>query len=183
MNLGEARLHRVYGTSWSSLGLVSFPWVDRPLWTIERPWEGNAPFTSCIPPRIYVVRWTWSPKFGRFTWQVMDVPERTGIRWHRANFARDVQGCIGPGLRVGGERTAPCSRLQCRTHAACPGNDSSCPSPTCSPSKFPPMASARSRLTSFLVIYVSNGRRSVLIDASHFNHLLHRVRGRALFRR
>ena len=103
MNLGEARLLRVYGTLWSSLGLVSFPWVDRPLWTIERPWEGNAPFTSCIPPRIYRVEWTWSPKFGRFTWQVMDVPERTGIRWHRANFARDVEGCIGPGLRVGSQ--------------------------------------------------------------------------------
>ena len=68
--------------------------------TVELPWRNNQPFVSCIPCRIYVVQWTWSPHFNRMMYQVMDVPGRSGIRWHVANWARNLKGCIGPGRQL-----------------------------------------------------------------------------------
>jgi len=38
-----------------------------------------------------------SPRFGPDTWEVADVPGRTHILIHTANYAHDVEGCIGFG--------------------------------------------------------------------------------------
>ena len=78
-----------------TFGRLCGPWGDR--LSVELPWRDNAPFVSCIPARIYIVRWTYSPHFGRMMYEVMDVPGRSGIRWHVANWARNLKGCIGPG--------------------------------------------------------------------------------------
>lgn len=65
--------------------------------TLELPWKDNARRESCIPTGTYQMRWTTSPKFGA-TWQVMDVPNRTAIRIHAANYTRQLLGCIAPGI-------------------------------------------------------------------------------------
>ena len=65
--------------------------------SLELPWLDNGPRKSCIPIGTYTMRWTTSPKFGA-TWQVMDVPNRTAIRIHAANYTRQLLGCIAPGL-------------------------------------------------------------------------------------
>ena len=65
--------------------------------TLELPWKDNADNISCIPPGVYDVKWTYSPLFKRFTYEVLNVPNRDGIRFHVANFIKDLLGCIGLG--------------------------------------------------------------------------------------
>ncbi len=72
---------------------------DQRFYSIERPWLDNAPNVSCIPEGTYPVGWRESPKFGE-TWHVQDVPGRTHILIHAANFPYNVEGCIGLGMGV-----------------------------------------------------------------------------------
>lgn len=65
--------------------------------TVERPWLNNANNISCIPTGTYQVKWTLSPKFMKYTYQVMNVPNRSGIRIHSANYYSQLQGCIALG--------------------------------------------------------------------------------------
>jgi len=74
-------------------------------YTIERPWLDNKPNVSCIPEGKYRMGWRESPKFGE-TWHVKDVAERTWILIHAANYPKDVQGCIGLGTGLMGDRIA-----------------------------------------------------------------------------
>lgn len=68
--------------------------------TLERKWLNNAPNISCIPEGTYNVVWSFSPKFMRYTYQVLNVKNRSGIRLHYGNFAwkpfgkPDIEGCI-----------------------------------------------------------------------------------------
>lgn len=76
--------------------------------SLELPWRENQRQRSCIPKGVYVCRLVNSPKFGR-VYSVLDVPGRSAIRLHSANFAGDVEkgwttqlhGCIAPCLKVG----------------------------------------------------------------------------------
>jgi len=67
------------------------------LYTIERPWLRNEPFVSCIPCGTYALEWDT-------TGRVKNVPRlrgtepRTQINIHVANWARELHGCIAPGL-------------------------------------------------------------------------------------
>lgn len=70
---------------------------DTTLWTIERPWMDNKPFESCIPTGTYKVVPYSSAKYPH-VWEVTGVPERSKILIHVANYAHDVQGCIGVGM-------------------------------------------------------------------------------------
>ncbi len=65
-------------------------------YTIELPWRDNLPNISCIPVGWYQLDWTFSPRFKRFTVEVMKVPNRTGIRFHPANEVTEIEGCIAP---------------------------------------------------------------------------------------
>lgn len=86
-----------------TLGVIEHNGVK--LFTIERPWLDNAANVSCIPEGTYQARWRESPKFG-FTWELQDVPERTYILMHVANYPKDVQGCIGLGTTLMGDKIA-----------------------------------------------------------------------------
>ncbi len=78
------------------------------VYTMERPWLNNQPLVSCIPEGVYrlalrdssVVNRTTRGKYLR-GWEVTDVPNRSFIMLHIANFPRDVEGCIGVGLKRG----------------------------------------------------------------------------------
>tara|TARA_R110000823_G_C15501102_1_gene453192 strand:+ start:106 stop:501 length:396 start_codon:yes stop_codon:yes gene_type:complete len=69
-------------------------------YTIERPWENNTPFVSCIPAGRYPVARVDSPSYGKDTWLIDQVPDRTHILFHVANVAHNVQGCIGLGMGI-----------------------------------------------------------------------------------
>lgn len=75
--------------------------------TLELPWINNASQISCIPVGEYVCRYTRSAKFSKlkggdvYTYEIMNVPGRAGIRIHSANFNMQIEGCIalGGGIR------------------------------------------------------------------------------------
>lgn len=74
-------------------------------YTVERPWEHNLPRISCIPEGTYEMKRRKSPKFG-WCWEVKDVPNRTYILFHSANFPDELQGCIAPGMSLMSDRIA-----------------------------------------------------------------------------
>lgn len=71
--------------------------------TLELADKNNAPNVSCIPLGEYVCKWTRSNRLSKlkgtdvYTYEVLDVPNRTGIRIHSASFFYDLLGCISLG--------------------------------------------------------------------------------------
>lgn len=71
--------------------------------TLELPFKDNQHNISCIPCGSYPCKWTRSNRLsislGRdvFTYEVLNVPDRSGIRIHSANFAHELLGCIALG--------------------------------------------------------------------------------------
>lgn len=76
--------------------------------TLELPWNNNIKSYSCIPDGKYLVRYTYSPRFKRKTFELMNVPNRGSIRIHSGNYAGDhrkgyqthVEGCILLGRKL-----------------------------------------------------------------------------------
>ena len=88
------------------MGILGVLWVaGRKFYTVERPWKDNIPYESCIPEGEYDLSWRESPKFG-WTYEVKDVPNRTHILIHVANYPQDVVGCVGLGSRLMADRIA-----------------------------------------------------------------------------
>jgi hypothetical protein len=71
--------------------------------TLELPWKDNQTQISCIPPGDYTCTYTRSERFSErdgfdvFTYEIEDVPNRTAIRIHSANFFSELLGCIALG--------------------------------------------------------------------------------------
>lgn len=71
--------------------------------TLELPFLDNQHNISCIPSGVYICKWSQSNrlslKLGRpvFTYEVLNVPNRTGIRCHSSSFVSDLRGCISLG--------------------------------------------------------------------------------------
>lgn len=64
--------------------------------TLELPWKDNKPQISCIPPGQYKLIHRSSPKYGNHL-HVLDVPGRSYILIHPANYVSQLRGCIAPG--------------------------------------------------------------------------------------
>lgn len=66
--------------------------------TLELPYIDNKQNISCIPKGEYDVKWTYSLKFPLGSYEIQKVPNRSGIRFHKGNYAAgkkvDIQGCI-----------------------------------------------------------------------------------------
>ena len=75
------------------LGRATF--MGRSWYTIEKPWKDNTPYKSCIPADTYDLVRVNSPKYGENMWEIQDVPNRTHILIHVANWSKDVLGCVG----------------------------------------------------------------------------------------
>jgi len=80
--------------------------------TIERPWmedtnPGGMPYLSCVPEGQYECEKVYSERFGEVFVLVnheLGVYKDKGFRFrcylgHVANYPKDVQGCIGLGLK------------------------------------------------------------------------------------
>jgi len=75
---------------------------------LELPWRNNDNGLSCIPCGTYIFKWFNSPKHG-WCYEAQNVPVRSHIQIHSANFAGDVKkgkksellGCIALGTSVG----------------------------------------------------------------------------------
>jgi hypothetical protein len=64
--------------------------------SMELPWKDNQQNISCIPAGYYKGILHISPTFGKCLW-LQDVPNRSEILIHAANFYYDLLGCIGIG--------------------------------------------------------------------------------------
>ena len=65
-------------------------------YTLELPWKDNQRRVSCIPEGEYKAIKHHSPKFGNSVW-IQDVPNRSEILIHPANYVRQLLGCIAVG--------------------------------------------------------------------------------------
>ena len=74
--------------------------------TLEPPWKENLTGQSSVPPGTYHCVRMQSPHFGE-TFQVMDVPGRTHVLFHKGNKLEDTQGCILVGEEFGGTPEMP----------------------------------------------------------------------------
>ena len=74
--------------------------------TIERPWKDNQPNVSCIPEGVYACQPFSGERF-KVVIQIMDVPHRSYILFHVANFPHDIEGCIGVGDRFVSDALEP----------------------------------------------------------------------------
>lgn len=77
--------------------------------TFELPWKDNQPNVSCIPEGGYTCKKTTNRRLNDGpvipeTFEVMNVPGRSGILFHSGNTAQDTRGCILLGLRFGSLR-------------------------------------------------------------------------------
>jgi len=61
---------------------------------LELSWKNNQSNISCIPKGLYDVKYTFSWKFKKYTYEIQKVPNRTGIRQHVGNTYKQIQGCI-----------------------------------------------------------------------------------------
>lgn len=66
-------------------------------YTLERPAEGDHP---CIPAGVYQVEWLPHPQHGD-CYELLNVPKRTAILIHSANWYDQLLGCIAPGRSIG----------------------------------------------------------------------------------
>jgi len=64
---------------------------------IERGWRNNQSRVSCIPPGEYPVRLEYSSRFKKDLYEIYGVPNRSECKFHAANYARQLNGCIALG--------------------------------------------------------------------------------------
>ena len=57
-------------------------------------------FEKMIPAGIYEIKFMWSSRFNKMNPHLMDVPKRTLIEIHPANYWHDVEGCLGAGMKI-----------------------------------------------------------------------------------
>ena len=72
-------------------GTMTFPLLNKEE-PITVPSLENAAYL--IPEGNYKVERTWSPKFKKFLPELIDVPDRSGIRIHRGTLPDHSKGCI-----------------------------------------------------------------------------------------
>ena len=64
---------------------------------IERGWRNNQSRVSCIPEGEYPVKLEYSNRFKKKLWEIYEVPNRAECKFHAANYARQLNGCIALG--------------------------------------------------------------------------------------
>ena len=69
--------------------------------TLELPWRNNEKGISSAPEGTYPIVLERSPKFKTSLWELKNVPERSEIKIHTANYVRQLNGCIAVGSAWG----------------------------------------------------------------------------------
>jgi len=46
------------------------------------------------------MRLEWSPSFQNNLWELKEVPDRSEVKIHAANYVTQLRGCIAPGLKA-----------------------------------------------------------------------------------
>lgn len=100
------KLLRTYGNEKETLGSWNVTGPSGTLMlakTLELGDHNNASQISCILPGKYTCKYTRSNSFSLahgkdiYTYEIIGVPNRAGIRIHSANFYSELRGCIALG--------------------------------------------------------------------------------------
>lgn len=67
--------------------------------TLELSWKDNKSKVSCIPKGVYNAKKEYSASFSEELYELKDVPGRSEIKIHAANYYTQLKGCIGVGDR------------------------------------------------------------------------------------
>ena len=67
--------------------------------SLERGWLNNQRNISCIPAGKYDLKLEFSPRFQKDLWEIFNVPNRRECKFHAANFAFQLNGCIALGQK------------------------------------------------------------------------------------
>lgn len=106
------RLKRLKSNSMGTLGIMTIDTIEI-CSTMELPWvdaehdgisDSNV---SCIPDGVYFCKKIHSPTFGE-VFEVQNVPGRSHILIHSANFQREIRGCIAVGMITGEQNGQYC---------------------------------------------------------------------------
>jgi len=62
--------------------------------SLERGWRNNQNNISCVPEGTYTLKLEYSPKFKKDLWELYGVPNRSEIKFHAANYWKQLDGCI-----------------------------------------------------------------------------------------
>jgi hypothetical protein len=103
----RASLRRIQKTDSGTFGVLSICAFQ--CYSGECPWRENAQGLSCIPTGVYQAVWAPSPRLKRDTYRLVNVPERSGVLIHSANYMGDrtmglkcqLLGCIALGEKRG----------------------------------------------------------------------------------
>jgi hypothetical protein len=90
----QLRLERVHSDEDDTLGLL---YIDGNLFgfVVEDPYhKEKIPGKTRIPAGTYKIALTYSPKFKKNMWELLNVPKFTGIRIHPGTIPEDTEGCI-----------------------------------------------------------------------------------------
>lgn len=96
----SVQVTRFYGNEKQMLGVISVIENGKLIWfakTLELAWKNNEPKISCIPEGVYNCKFTYSPAFNKFLYEIISVPNRAGIRIHSANYYKQLLGCVALG--------------------------------------------------------------------------------------
>lgn len=95
-------LTRLKDSGKSTLGVLKIECDDNfMLYTLELPYKDNEKRISCIPCGEYPLSYRSADQSGKYKYDhilVEDVPNRSYILFHVANYPKDILGCIGTGL-------------------------------------------------------------------------------------
>ena len=100
MSSDIASLHRMPSPTKRHPTMGVFSWKGEPLCpTLELPWRDNQQQISCIPDGEYLCKRTegrrlFSGAVIPVTFEVTDVPGRSGILFHSGNIDHHSRGCI-----------------------------------------------------------------------------------------
>lgn len=100
-------LRRIHAGDQGTFGRLEAPGFS--CYSGELPWRGNASGVSCIPAGRYLAVWSQSPRLGRKTYRLVNVPGRVGCLIHPANrmgdkalgYVAELAGCIALGEALG----------------------------------------------------------------------------------
>lgn len=96
----HVKIQRIQKDDFQTLGILTIYDNNFPKWecrTLELPDKDNQSRISCIPEGTYTVVKRNSAKYGDH-FHIKDVPNRSYILVHNANYKRQLLGCIAVGL-------------------------------------------------------------------------------------
>ncbi len=101
----RVKIRRTESDERGTFGILTTP-SGFSCYSLERPRVGDHP---CIPDGLYDVKWTSKdvhPKHGP-CYEISDVPGRTDVLIHTANWSLELLGCIAPGRAIVDELKRP----------------------------------------------------------------------------